>query len=326
MILRLETIKYKINLIMKKNIINFRTALALCLLLSTTLAISCKKNNNSAAPVDQTTKSQLTEAEEIRIMKAGFSTNDAKKVGNSYLVEGDILLSAEDLTNQIKLIQELNEKNGPATEQYKSGYRLANKFQNGVLKVKVDAGSMQKLVTEATTIALKRYNDQQLLTTFKIITTGTADIVVVMKNLGGPQNGSITAGQAAGFPSADGTPAPQFSLNNQYYNDKDFTATDIANVIAHEIGHCIGFRHSDYKTRGSCPDIQAEPVTDYKVNAEQTQYLLDNNGNRIPDLTTTATLIPGTLKSDPNSWMRACNAPGAFSFNDITALRYLLGH
>ncbi|WP_025144418.1 M57 family metalloprotease [Pedobacter jeongneungensis] len=301
-------------------------------LLLTMALPSCKKNGGDD-PVNTKPEmqSKLTEAEEIRIMKAGFSTNDAIKVGDSYLVEGDILLSAEDLNHQIKLVEGLKGKNGPSTEQYKSGYTLAAKYlNNGQIKIKIDAGNLQKLVTDATVIAIKRYNDLKLATTFVLETssTGTADIAVVMKDLGGRDgNGSIVLGRSGGFPRADSSPAPNFSLNNQYYNATDFTANALANVIAHEIGHCVGFRHTDYTDRKSCGfGAKGEPVTAYLTNAEGTAYLLDAKGNKIEDLTTTATLIPGTVTKDSKSWMGACNSDiSSFTANDKTAIYYLLG-
>lgn len=291
---------------------------------------SCKKNGgDELSETKKPTEAKLTEAEEILIMKAGFSIKDAEKIGNSYLVEGDIIMSAEDLVRQKGLREGLAGKNGPSTEQYKSGYTLAAKYiNNGQIKVKVNGGNLQKLVTDATTIALKRYNDLKLKTTFVLETNSTAkaDITVVMKDLGGYNaDGVITLGQAGGFPTADGTPGPGFSLNNQYYNATDYTATEIAAVVAHEIGHCVGFRHTDYTDRRSCGIGKGEPIVIYKTNEEGTKYLLDANGNKIPDLTTTASLIPGTPKTDASSWMRACNAPGAFTANDKTAIYYLLG-
>ncbi|MGN7986668.1 M57 family metalloprotease [Pedobacter sp. 22226] len=292
---------------------------------------SCKKNGgDELSDTKAPNQSKLTEAEEILIMKAGFSTTDAEKIGDSYLVEGDILMSAKDLTHQKELREQLTAKTGPSTEQYKSGYTLAAKYiNNGQIKIKVDGGNLQKLVTDATTIAIKRYNDLKLKTTFVLETssTGTSDIVVTMKDLGGRDaNGQIILGQAGGFPTADGKPGPGFALNNQYYNATDFTATELAAVVAHELGHCVGFRHTDYVDRRSCGiGSTGEPTIVYLTNPEGTKYLLDANGKKIPDLTLTASLIPGTPKTDANSWMRSCNAPGAFTANDKVAIYYLLG-
>jgi hypothetical protein len=77
----------------------------------------------------------------------------------------------------------------------------------------------------------------------------------------------------------------------------------VGSVIQHEIGHCIGFRHTDYATRSSC---------NQNVNEGDAGY--------------GAIHIPGTPTGfDANSWMLACSNGGdrTFNANDIIALNYL---
>lgn len=73
---------------------------------------------------------------------------------------------------------------------------------------------------------------------------------------------------------------------------------------AHEIGHCIGLRHTDWFSRQSCGSNQSEGTAGVG-----------------------AVLIPGTPSGyDATSYMRACfsgSETGAFNSNDITALNYL---
>jgi hypothetical protein len=82
-------------------------------------------------------------------------------------------------------------------------------------------------------------------------------------------------------------------------------STTIASLLAHEIGHCIGFRHTDYATRVSCGRPQSPENSPYGTIH-----------------------IPGTpVGHDPTSWMMACPVPQggnrSFNANDIKALRYL---
>jgi hypothetical protein len=76
--------------------------------------------------------------------------------------------------------------------------------------------------------------------------------------------------------------------------------------MAHEVGHCIGFRHTDYADRSySCGGAYA------------------NEGAS----SVGAIYIPGTaVGPDPNSFMLACigrNENRPFNANDRTALNYL---
>jgi hypothetical protein len=80
----------------------------------------------------------------------------------------------------------------------------------------------------------------------------------------------------------------------------------VATILAHEIGHCIGFRHTDYMDRS------------YSCGGSATNEGASSVG---------AILIPGTPSGpDANSFMLACIASGAnrpFNNNDKTALDYL---
>ena len=108
-------------------------------------------------------------------------------------------------------------------------------------------------------------------------------------------NGS---GGVAGFPDNSGRP----NKFVQIYNLDSFSTNVNEHVITHEIGHSIGFRHSDWFDRLSCGSPQNEGQ--------------GSDG---------AVHVGGTPTGrDVNSIMQACfanNEDGEFNNNDITALR-----
>lgn len=109
----------------------------------------------------------------------------------------------------------------------------------------------------------------------------------------------IVLGYSAGFPNG-GNPASPIRLNTYYYNSSGQRA-DAATVIAHEIGHAIGFRHTDYMNRAfSC-----------------------GSGGNEGDAGVGANPILGTpTDPSPGSWMLACssNTDRPFTFYDRIAL------
>ena len=80
----------------------------------------------------------------------------------------------------------------------------------------------------------------------------------------------------------------------------------MASIVAHEMGHCIGYRHTDYMNRA------------YSCGGHHSNEGSAGIG---------AVWIPGTPTGpDANSWMLACIGSGVnrpFTANDKVALNYL---
>ena len=93
--------------------------------------------------------------------------------------------------------------------------------------------------SQALTEMVNRYNGQNLTLDFQIVGSG-GDIKFV--NANGPYLGS------SGFPNNAGSPYGQVKL----YSRNIGSGTNstfikyLATIMAHEVGHCIGFRHTDY--------------------------------------------------------------------------------
>jgi hypothetical protein len=232
------------------------------------------------------------------IQRLGFSTNGVKKVSGGYLVEGDILLSNEDLASQptspnLLIAQE---------EQYRT-FNLVYPSKHPVIKVALDNSSAQHDATFIASLdeAIRRYNAEPLSIEFLRVDVKTAhDIKIVAF-----YENSNTLG-SAGFPNSTGDPYSQIRMNTYHYSTSTGTTNInyISTIIAHEMGHCIGMRHTDYMSR---------------------RYSCGYGGNEGQASTGVGAVhIPGTpTKGDPNSWMLACigdNVNRPFNTNDKLAL------
>ncbi|UYZ63233.1 zinc-dependent metalloprotease [Hymenobacter weizhouensis] len=225
-----------------------------------------------------------------QIKLSGFSTSNVQRdEDGTYIVEGDIRLSAQELSqraaqNFLRVGQD---------EQYRT-----TNLVGGLPRVITVSISSQLPASYVAGLdeAIARFNAENLQITFSRVSSG-ATISLVRGN------GSYLA--SAGFPTAAGEPHNEVKINSRAIGNNP-SAAYLGTILAHEIGHCIGFRHTDYMDRSySCGGSTA------------------NEGAS----TVGAILIPGTPSAaDPNSWMLACIGSGQsrpFNANDKTALNYL---
>ena len=247
---------------------------------------SCKKD----AGMDAT--EEISAATLSKISQQGFGTSNVQKIEEGYLVEGDIVLT-EDFLNQRPGGALLRVANN---EQYRTTNLVT---QNRNITLALDSKLSGKTgYTQALQVVRDRYNAENLTLTFSIVSSG-ADITFV------DANGQFLA--SAGFPSG-GNPYGTVKVNSRSIGTGntqtfyDFAGT----ILAHEAGHCIGFRHTDYMDRS------------YSCGGS-----VSNEGAS----TVGAILIPGTpATADAGSWMLACvsrNQSRPFNTNDKTALNYL---
>jgi hypothetical protein len=268
--------------------INFRN-LAACVALSTIL-FSCQKENKT-----QTTSTNNIPSDVINQIQAqGFSTDGIRVTNGGYVVEGDIFLSNEALSKpNIGPVLRVGDE-----EQY----HTTNLITSLPRTITVSISGLSSIFVRATDSAVARYNAQNLRLRFQRVASG-GQIQIIGEDLGG---GGIL-GQSAGFPDANGNPASPIKLNSHPGTFTGANVKYLATIVAHEMGHCVGFRHTDYKNRSfSCGGI--------RVNEGQAGV--------------GAIWIPGTPKSakDPLSWMLACisfNENRTFNPNDVIALNFL---
>lgn len=231
---------------------------------------------------------------------------------DGYLVEGDIYIKSADI-NHLHVGTRI-----PVEEQYStnnlvnaSGRRTitiyAQEATSGGGKGKKGGGSggFSPAMIDGLDEAIARYNAQNLDITFLRTTTDNADITMTRLKKGDERRGILGS---AGFPTASGDPYHEIKMSGILESTYGLSTNGIATIIAHEMGHCIGFRHTDYFDRSiSCG---GSPVNEGDGGV---------GANHIPGTPTGADLAGN------GSYMLACtdgsNRP--FTNNDKTALDYL---
>jgi hypothetical protein len=248
---------------------------------------ACQKDNSQVP-------TKVTDDVLSQISSMGFSTEGVQAMDGGYLVEGDIFLSPEQLGQK---------DNGPRLiiakeEQYRTTNLVAALPRT--ITVSLDRRLARTAgYSQALQEMVNRYNALNLQLRFQVVSSGATISFV---------RGSGSYLASAGFPTSTGNPHNRVTVNSTALGQGTSSTfiNYLATVLAHELGHCIGFRHTDYMNRA------------FSCGGSAT-----NEGAS----TVGAILIPGTPSGpDAGSWMLACIGSGQnrpFNTNDRTALDFL---
>ena len=221
------------------------------------------------------------------LVKAGFPESDIQFFDDKVYVGFDAEVDLESSREMLEM--------GP---DGKEQYRTKNLVGTGVTKICINPTSQfnsYSRLSEGLDLAIENFNSQGLRITFaRGPTTGcTANIAArTMSGVGG----------SAGFPKG-GKPYNAINIGTGL---QSYSVDVNEHVITHEIGHTIGFRHSDYYDRSiSCGSGGNEGASNV-------------GAIHIPGTPTTAT-VGGSVM---NSCFRS-NETGEWTSSDRTALDYL---
>lgn len=203
-----------------------------------------KESTNIEGEVPQEVISKLT--------AMGFNPDGIMKMDYGYLIERDIMITTEFL-NGVN-----TEHRVPFAEQYRTNNLVTT---NGSRTIRVflstsGNNAFPSRYSRAINAVIQAYNNEGLELTFqRVNNSSNADIVFSRLSRFEEAIGILGS---AGFPTAAGDPFNQIRLSGNI----NFSLGGLATVMAHEMGHCIGFRHTDYFDRsiscGGAPDNEGD--------------------------------------------------------------------
>lgn len=259
------------------------------------LVFSCGKDQSN--PVDEIPQEVIQ-----KISAMGFNPDGIEKVEEGYRIERDIIITDELLKGAHVDVEV------PNVEQYRT-FNTVSTGGNRNITVYIPQGGnngFSSTYVAALDEAISRYNAENLDLGFQRVSSSNgADIVFTRLSKRDERQGVLGS---AGFPSSNGAPYGQIKMSGILQSTYGLGVNGIATIMAHEMGHCIGFRHTDYFDRSiSCGGGTS------------------NEGSG----SVGAVHIPGTpTGANPSSdlsWMLSCTDGGnrPFTNNDRTALGWM---
>lgn len=229
-----------------------------------------------------------SENEEIisNLVEAGFPADDIMVVDDAVYVGRDAHVTLE-------ASREMLQADGSA-EQYRTTNLVGTSVRTICIVPNSSFNSYSKLV-QGLDMAIQNYNQLGLRISFVKGSSSSCDATISARTMSG-------AGGSAGFPSG-GRP---YSVINIGTGLNSYSVDVAEHVITHELGHTIGFRHSDYYNRSiSCGTGGNEGSAGV-------------GAIHIPGTPTTATRTGSLMNSCFSS-----SSTGEWTSSDKTALNYL---
>ena len=279
--------------------------IAFCAMVSIVLSSCQKEEILEESELESSVSVSLSKEHITALIDAGVNPSGAYYETHSDLLTGKTRegIRVSDLFIDLEKLAELKlAVSEDGTKQYRTSNLVTAGSTINVLGYTGSGYALSSVMQTGLARAIANLNNANTSLTFNLTfgTTGTPDILIY-----NPPGTDSSAGGVAEFPSG-GNPGYEIQIFGGMNN---YDADVNEHVMTHEIGHALGFRHTDYARR-RC-DNSNEGSTSYG-----------------------AIYIPGTPSAnqwgsssiDTDSIMISCfsgDEDGEFSYYDLVALNYM---
>lgn len=221
--------------------------LNLSLLIILLLVVSCRKVSDDDKP-------KLTQNQELLsyIKSLGFSESVIKDLGDEYQVDGDISFPKDmkiPSNKSIKVENPLTFNSKLMTTPIVGRSKISQTYtghlvgETNRINVRISINpNLTDLINEINGAIDLWNNVENSAIYFSIVSSGSYDIEI--------RKASINGYGVAYFP-LNGSAGALVRINSESMANAGLTSIQKKAVIAHELGHCIGFRHTDWQGRES---------------------------------------------------------------------------
>lgn len=190
---------------------------------------------------------EISDLETSQLIAAGF---DVENIAPSRLEDGRIIVEGDIIIDNLS---ELKNPTRLAVEEQYSTNNLVNAGGGRVITLYAPTGrkGYSAGMLAGLDEAISRYNAENLTISFaRASSSNGADIVMKRLRKRDERRGVLGS---AGFPTSSGDPYGEILMSGILESSYGLSTGGIATIIGHEMGHCIGFRHTDFFDRSiSC--------------------------------------------------------------------------
>ena len=217
-----------------KNFRNFTFTIVGIFVLFACIFTACSQDSTCEGVIEKSTVSDLEKKIQHLSENYGFSINDIKSEDSVLVAEDDIMFNVNDFWDKYSL-----------PSYTRAHYRSTNTVSSNYRTIRITTpsyGDPNEVPTEwlyAIVNAMDAWNSLNGDIEFTLGNNYTATILIVYGYISGD-----TVVARASFPSSTtGKPGSAIAINSDCVYT--LTANQKTQVMIHELGHCIGFMHTD---------------------------------------------------------------------------------